>query len=167
MYEPWPKRDYPSNWRIVLAFFITPGAAACLMALVAPAYDGLPTAFERFTATAKIYAVVGAYPIAVFLGIPAYFMLRPHFGPRPLPCAVAGAVVACILWIFLMLFSAGAVSSASIDGQATIIDGSYTAFGWLENLKFIGQIALVGCVAGLVFWCVAAAGFNRSAARAG
>ena len=164
MYEPWSIRHYPPLWRIALAFLVAPGAAAVFMSLVAPAYDGLPTAIERLTATAKIYALMGAYPTAIFLGVPAYFMLRRHFSPRPMTCALVGGVVAAMPWLFLIIVSSGA-SSASIDGRATIIDGRYTAYGWLMNLSFVGQIALVGWTAGLLFWAVAAAGFKRSDVR--
>ncbi|WP_254621044.1 hypothetical protein [Sphingomonas sp. CL5.1] len=135
-----------------------------MMAFVAPAYEGLPTAIERLTATAKLDASLGAYPTAIVVGLPTYFILRRHFSARPLICAVAGAVVAALPWLFLVLVTSGA-SSASIGGQATIIDGHYAAYGWLESTYFIAQIALVGWTAGFLFWAIAAAGFKQPDGR--
>jgi hypothetical protein len=160
MYQPIPQRSYPPAWRVVLAFFIAPAAGAVIMAFVAPAYDGLSSAIERLLATAELFALLGAYPSTLILGVPAYFILRRHLDPRPLSCAFAGAAVAAIPWIFLVL--ASTPSSASIGGRATVIDGQYTAYGWLENAQFIGGIALVGWAAGLIFWAIAAAGAGLS-----
>lgn len=139
---------------------IAPSVGAALMALCAPLYAGLPTTAERLAASAKIYAVVGAYPPALLLGIPAYLMLRRHFAPRPLSCAIVGGGVAAIPWLFLVF--ASRPTTASIGGWSTVIDGQYTAYGWLTNAALVGVIALVGAAAGLAFWAIAAAGVAQS-----
>jgi hypothetical protein len=157
MYEPWPQRIYPPTWRIVLAFLVAPTVGAALLALIAPAYGGLPPV-EQFLSSAKVYALVGAYPTTLLFGVPAYFMARRHFEPRPLSCAIVGGVVAAFPWLILMLVPIA--TSAGIGGRATVIDGSYTAYGWLMNGLFVGQIAAVGFVAGLAFWITAAAGLK-------
>lgn len=41
---------------------------------------------------------------------------------------------------------------ASIGGSATIIDGSYTFAGWMQNLGFIGLFGLLGVGGALLFW---------------
>lgn len=135
------------------------------MALLEPLYAGLPTTTERLIASAKLYALVGAYPPTLLLGVPAYFVLRRHFAPRLLACALAGAGVAAIPWLLLVL--AARPTTASIGGRATVIDGQYTAYGWLVNGSFLGEIALVGCAAGLVFWAIAGSRFSQSNVRNG
>ena len=160
MYEPRPSLTYPPAWRVILAFLVCPLAAALLMALCEPAYEGLPTFTEQVIASAETYAILGAYPTTIIVAVPAYFMLRRHFEARPLTCALAGAIIAAIPWIFLIIVAAGA-SSASIDGRPTVVDGHYTLYGWLMNAWFVGQIALVGWAAGLLFWGIAAAGFQQ------
>lgn len=151
-----PERTYPPTWRIVAAFLIVPGAAALLMAILMPAYDGLADPVERIGRTALGTAVVGAYPTALLLGVPAFFMLRRRFDPTLLNCSLTGAVVAGLPWFILStLFQP---DSASIGGRATVIDGSLTAYGWLTNLKFVGLIAAFGAVGGALFWLIAAAG---------
>jgi len=159
MYQARLPRRYPPAWRIWLGFLVAPAVGALIMGLLAPAYDGLPTFGERLIATVKIYALIGAYPTALLFGVPAYFMARRHFPARPLPCAFVGGVVAALPWMILALISPA--SSASIGGRATIIDGHYTAYGWLTNAGFVGQIALVGSAAGLIFWAISAAGFEQ------
>ncbi len=153
---PTQERAYPPTWRIVAAFAIVPGVAALLLAVLSPAYDGLSDQFERIWRSALAFAVFGAYPATVVLGLPAFFMLRRHFDPKIVNCSLTGAVVASLPWFVLSTFSLP--DSASIDGQATVIDGSLTAYGWLTNLTFVGQIALLGAAGGLLFWLIAAAG---------
>ena len=124
---PTQERAYPPTWRIVAAFAIVPGVAALLLAVLSPAYDGLSDQFERIWRSALAFAVFGAYPATVVLGLPAFFMLRRHFDPKIVNCSLTGAVVASLPWFVLSTFSLP--DSASIDGQATVIDGSLTAYG--------------------------------------
>jgi hypothetical protein len=126
------------------------------MAIAMPAYDGLPNWSERVWRTAEIYGVVGAYPTAVVIGIPAYFLLRRHFAARPLACALVGSVIAALPWALLVLAGSSA-SEASVNGRATVISGHTTAYGWLQNAEFVLTIGVFGAIGGLVFWAVAAA----------
>jgi len=157
MYEPWPDRKYPAVWRVLLAFLLAPGAAALLMAISMPGYAGIPSWSERVWRSAELYAALGAYPITLVFGVPAYFMLRRHLSARPLPCALVGAVVAVFPWMLIILIGPGA-SEASIDGRATVLNGHTTAYGWLQNAEFVLMMAFFGAVGGLIFWAVAAAG---------
>ena len=156
MYSPWPDRTYPPAWRVALAFALAPGAAALFMALLTPAYDGLPSWFERVWRTAQILSAIGAYPSALVFGLPAYLMLRRHFSANLLGCLIVGFVVAALPWA-LLLIGSGA-SEASINGRATVINGQTTAYGWLKNAEFLLTIGLFGAFGGFVFWAVAAAG---------
>lgn len=129
------------------------------MAIAMPGYDGLSNWSERVWRTAGLYGVVGAYPTAVVLGLPAYLTLRRHFAAQPFACALAGFVVAALPWTLLVLAGSGA-SQASIDGRATVIDGHTTAYGWLQNIEMLLTIGTFGAIGGLVFWAVAAAGLR-------
>lgn len=156
MYVVRRERTYPPTWRIVAAFMIVPGAAALLMAILMPAYDGITDRFERIWRSALAFAIFGAYPMTVILGLPAFFILRRHFDAKLVNCSLTGAAVAARPWLVLSTLSLP--DSASIGGRATVIDGSLTAYGWLTNLTFIGQIALLGAAGGALFWLIAAAG---------
>src|SRR5690242_2779626 len=131
------KRAEPPIWRIVTAFLIAPGAAAFLMAILMPAYDGINAPFERIWRSAVAFALFGAYPTTLLVGLPAFFLLRKRLAPKLINCSLAGAVVAALPWLILSLL--GRPDTASIDGKATIAEGSYTAYGWITNLTFIGQ----------------------------
>lgn len=148
---------WPSRWRILLAFAIVPGIAAFAMAAVVPAYSGTPSQFERVWRTAIIDALFGAYPSALVFGLPTYAFLSQRVSPTWLNCSLAGAFVAGVPWILLMLLGPAA-DQASIGGKATVIDGTTTLYGWLLHLQFVGLIALFGSLAGLLFWTILAAG---------
>lgn len=155
MYAARAKRTYPSIWRVILAFVVVPGAAALLMAIVMPAYEGITDPLERIWRSAVAFAVFGAYPPAFIIGLPAFFMLRRHVDATIINCAATGAVVAALPWLVLALLSRP--DNASIGGRSTVINGSLTAYGWLMNFYYVGQIALLGTIAGALFWFIAAA----------
>ncbi|WP_165899621.1 hypothetical protein [Sphingomonas sp. PP-CE-1G-424] len=153
-----PERSYPPIWRIIAAFLIVPGVAALVMAIMMPAYDGISDPLERIWRSALVFAVVGAYPATVILGLPAFLILRRRFEATLLNCSLTGAVAAALPW--LILSSLITPDSASTGGRATVLHGSLTPYGWLTNLTFIGQIALFGAGGGMLFWLFAAAGWK-------
>jgi hypothetical protein len=156
MYIADPERVYPTTWRIVAAFMIVPSAASLLLAILNPAYEGLSNQLERIWRSALVFAVFGAYPATVILGLPAFFMLRRHFDANLVNCSLTGAGVASLPRFILSTLSLP--DNASIDGRATVIDGSLTPYGWLTNLTSVGEIALLGASSGVLFWLIAAAG---------
>jgi len=105
MYAARAKRTYPSIWRVILAFVVVPGAAALLMAIAMPAYEGITDPLERIWRSAVAFAVFGAYPPAFIIGLPAFFMLRRHVNATIINCAATGAVVAALPWLVLALIS--------------------------------------------------------------
>ncbi len=163
MYRTRPERTYPPAWRIVAAFVLVPGLAALIATLSVPLYAGLPSLADRIWRSTVVYGLFGAYPAAIVLGIPAYFLLRRNFDPTLASCALTGAVVAAAPWAFLSM--ASTPDEASIGGRATVINGSKTAFGWLTEAQFIGRIALLGALAGALFWAIAAAGSGAGKVR--
>ncbi|MET0588740.1 MAG: hypothetical protein ABWZ75_09475 [Novosphingobium sp.] len=157
MPEPAPDNRFPPRWRVILAFAIVPGVAALLMAGVNPGYDGLQDSFERVWRPAILFALFGAYPIALIVGIPAYLFLRERFKGTWLNCAIAGAAIAGLPWLFLTMILPSP-DQASIGGKATVVDGSMTAYGWQLQLQFTGTIAIYGIAAGILFWAIATVG---------
>ena len=154
MYKPWPERTYPPAWRVALAFLIAPAFGALLMAVFAAAAES----FETLWRTTLLIAAIGAYPPAILFGIPAYFVLRRHWGANPIGCGLVGAAIAALPWLPFVLFPSA--QSASVDGEATVIDGRYTAYGWLEVVEVLFFVAGLGLAAGIMFWVIAAAGFR-------
>lgn len=154
------ERTDPPIWRLVAAFLIVPGAAAFLMAILMPAYDGINAPFERIWRSAVAFALFGAYPTTLLVGLPVFLLLRTRLAPTLINCSLAGAAVAALPWLVLSLLDRP--ETASIDGKATIAEGSYTAYGWITNLAFMGQIALLGAAGGLLFWLIATAGRRHS-----
>jgi hypothetical protein len=157
MYKPWPERTYPPAWRVALAFLIAPAFGALLMAVFAAA----AVSFETLWPTTLLIAAIGAYPPAILFGIPAYFVLRRHWGANPIGCGLVGAAIAALPWLPFVLFPS--TQSASVDGEATVIDGRYTAYGWLEIVEVLSLLAGLGLAAGIVFWVIAAAGHRSEA----
>ncbi|MBB2961189.1 hypothetical protein [Methylobacterium sp. R2-1] len=151
-----PSRAPAPLWRIIAAFSIAPGAAALLMALSKPEkYAGLHP-IDQVWRTARMYALFGAYPAAVMLGIPAFLMLRKKLHPSPVNCALVGAVTASLPWLIVMLFFPP--QYAGIGDRATVIDYTRTAYGWQEMFLTIFKTALFGACGGFIFWVIAVSG---------
>ena len=143
----------PPLWRVVLAFMLTPAVAATGLACFMPAYDGLPDYWDRVQRTALTFALFGGYPATLVLGLPAYLFLRSRVRATALNCATTGALIASAPWFVLGMMSLP--DWAEVGGQATVRNGTMTMYGWINLFQFVGSIALVGAVAGLVFWLLA------------
>lgn len=160
MYEPWPTRSYPPAWRVVLGFIVAPASAALLMAAYLPGYDGLPP-IQRFWNSAWLYAVVGAYPPTVLLGVPAYFALRRHIEPTLRNCMFVGAALPVLTWGLFSVLPSAAVSE-SVGGRATVINGERTLYGWELAARDLAMLATFGAAAGLVFGLIVLGWRRRS-----
>ena len=161
MNEPSPGRVYPPAWRVVVAFITAPAIAALLMATIAPAYsDALPM-LERILKTAILYAVFGAYPFTLVLGLPAYLLLRHHIKPTIINCMAVGSAVVVLPALIISMMPSG-VTQSSVGGRAIIVDGQRTLYGWQTFAESLLHLAAYGAVGGFVFWLIVA-GFRRSA----
>lgn len=101
-----------------------------------------------FTPAFVIVAVV-----AFCLGLPIYLAAPAARSDTPLVAAAIGFIVGAIVPGLIVFTSAP--DQASIDGRATVIDGSYTVAGWLQNLGLIGFFGLLGVGGALLFrWLV-------------
>jgi hypothetical protein len=125
---------------IVASLIVASGAAAALFAMMLGD-------IRVFTPTFVIVTVV-----AVCLGLPVYLAARAARNDTPVVAAVMGFIVGAVIPAILIL--ASAPDQASVGDTATVIDGSYTAAGWLQNLAFIGLFGLLGVVGSLVFWFI-------------
>lgn len=144
------------HWRIIAAFVFAPLIAAFAFCVVFPAYAGLSDYWTRVFRTLPLVAVFGAYLPTLLFGIPAYLIAVRHLRPSALSCVVVGAVVASIPWTLLGLTARP--DAAYTNGRATVVDGTMTAYGWLEFGQTILTISLFGALGGLAFWVLAIAG---------
>lgn len=133
MYEPWPLRAHPSAWKVIVGFIVAPACAACLLAAVMPGYDGLPP-FERFWQAAWLYAVIGAYPPTIVLGIPAYFALRRQVAANIRNSALVGATLPFAPW-----------------GLLVLIDGAQAFDDWRPVAMTLVALTASGAIGGVVF----------------
>src|SRR4051812_25559227 len=149
MYEPSPMQEYPPAWRVALAFMIAPAFAALLMAAWRPGYDALPPV-QAFWNSAWLYAVVGAYPPTILLGVPAYFALRRHVAATLRNCTLVGAALPLLSWGLLSVVPSGAYEE-SFGGRAAVIAGERTLYGWQVVGQGLIVLAGLGAAAGVVF----------------
>ena len=150
----------PRAWRIALAFIVTPGLASLGLACAMPLYAGLPDLWDRIVRTALMYAMFGAYPPTIVLGLPLYLALKERLRPTLLNCAWAGAVTAALPPLLLGLIANP--TYAYSGGHVTHDHGMRTLWGWLDLGTGVGWMALIGTLTGVAFWLVALCGTRPS-----
>jgi hypothetical protein len=91
--------------------------------------------------------------VALVFGLPAYMAARTARHDTPVVAAISGFIVGAAIPAVLLLAGPNA-DEASVGKTATVIGGSYTAAGWLQNLAMLGLFGLAGIAGGLVFWLV-------------
>lgn len=131
---------YRSAEKFAAGLTVASGAAAAVFALM---FGDI----RVFTPTFVIVAVV-----AVSLGLPVYLGARAARNDTPLVAAGMGFIVGAVIPAILVL--ASAPDQASVGGTATVINGSYTFAGWMQNLALIGFFGLLGVGGALVFWFI-------------
>ncbi len=129
------------------------------MAALEPGYEGLQSYWERIWRTAVLFGIFGAYPTTLVFAGPAFLLLQGRLAANWINCVVAGAVIAAGPWFLLSLLGPAA-DEASIGERATVINGTRTAYGWLVEFQYIGEIAVFGAIGGLLFWLIATGGRN-------
>jgi hypothetical protein len=142
--------DRPPWWRVAAAFVAAPAIAALAYSSLNPMYEGLPDLSERIWKTFVIVSVVGGYFPSVVLGVPIFLFLRRRVRPTLFNCTLVGATVAALPWLVLALLPIA--KEASTDGRTTVVDYHLTWFGLSEVLKLVGEVAVFGLLAGIVFW---------------
>lgn len=111
-----------------------------------------------------IFVVVAI--VSCVLGLPVYLATRARRNDTPIVAAVMGFVVGAAIPAIL-IFGGPAADKASIGDTATVINGSYTAAGWLQNFAFIGFFGLVGVGGALAFWKLVGRGATADTAEGG
>jgi hypothetical protein len=147
-----------SIWRVILAFVLTPLLISLALASAMPFYNGLPNYMDRVLRTWPLYVIFGALPPTILFGVPTFLILRKLARLSLVNCAAVGAIIITVPWFFLFLFPTG---SAWTGDRATIINGEYTAYGWLEFAQTMLIFAAAGAVGGAIFWMIAAAKWPR------
>jgi len=126
---------------IAAGLILASGAAAALFTLISGD-------IRFFTPTFVVVAVV-----AVCLGLPAYLAARASRNDTPAVAAIMGLIVGAAVPAIIVL-SGPRADQASVGNTATVINGSYTLAGWLENLMMVGLFGLLGIGGALVFWFI-------------
>jgi len=157
--EDWKKMDdlrspQISWWRLAVAFAFAPMVPAFILACIEPGYAGIPSMPERIFRSTVIYAEVGGYLPMIALGIPAFLLLRKRMTTSVLNCALVGALVASTPWLLLGLFPEPNFSAYS-GGHVTFDHGLPTLWGLIDTAILTAETALLGALAGVVFWAVA------------
>lgn len=130
--------QFRSAITIAAGLTVASGAAAAVFALI---FGDL----KVFTPAFVIIAVV-----AVCLGLPVYLAARAARNDTPRVAAIMGFVVGAVVPAIVVLSSTP--DQAWVGDTATVIDGSYTVAGWLQNLGFIALFGLLGLGGALLFW---------------
>jgi hypothetical protein len=147
--DTWPK---PSTNRLLLAFLGAPASATALV--VAPVAigaalsgQGWVMAIPGFFGIFIIGFLFVALPLTVVFGIPLFLMLRKRVRLTFWASSLAGVAVLYLpLAIFLLILASQQTPS---DGRGP---------GWLEVVEAFGVAAVLGSVAGFVFWLIAVTG---------
>ena len=124
---------------IAAAWIVASGVVAVALAL-------LLADISYFKSMFVIVALVSG-----LLGLPIYLAARAQRNDTSIVAAVIGFIVGAVIPAVVIL-SGPAVDEAWSGGTTTVINGSYTAAGWLENFALIGFFGLVGVGGALAFW---------------
>jgi hypothetical protein len=150
------RRLHPA--RVILGFLIAPLAGAAFFAVLAMAIPGFNPleSLRDAVGFVLLIAMYGAYPPALLLGVPAYFVLRNWVAPKLHTTALVGGVIACIPWLWAMYWPGlRAGVSSQVGTCVSEIDGVTTWCGHMQNLKMLSLIFLGGVAGGAAFWlCV-------------
>ena len=130
--------QFRSVLTIAAGLTVASGAAAAVFTLM---FGDI----KVFTPAVTIIAVV-----AVCLGLPVYLAARAARNDTPRVAAIMGFIVGGIVPAILVF--ASTPDQASVGDTATVVDGSYTFAGWLQNLGFIALFGLLGVGGALLFW---------------
>lgn len=140
----------PSVLRVLAALPIAP--LPSLLILLALMTDWTVFSFEYLAGAWPALVVVELIAIVVG-GISAALLLhRIEFSL--LSCTLTGGFVAILPFLLIVFFTAigGSTVDASINGTATVIDGSKTLYGYWQDTKFFGILGLLGGVGGAFFY---------------
>jgi hypothetical protein len=121
--------------RMMTAFALAPlaGAAVAATAIAAWTGDALTGLF------ALVFAAAWAIPVTVFLGLPAYLILRRHLALPPGRSAFVGGIVAVVPYpIFMTL------DPETFHGSDNLMMNALAAAG----------VVLLGGLGGFVFWAI-------------
>jgi hypothetical protein len=115
---------------------------------------GIAVGLTGGSLSAGLFIAVIALIHAVFLGVPAYFLLRRIGWVNVISATAVGLVAAC-LPVGLLLFPgwSGPQDSSLWQGSVPlVINGASTAQGWHSYWETLAVFAAFGVVVGSLFW---------------
>jgi hypothetical protein len=100
---------------------------------------------------------------AAVLGLPAYWFARRRGLFKWFTCLIGGAFIGALPLGMLLTLSelGGGVTSASVGGVPTVVNGVTTLAGWLQLLEIVAALACLGAAGGFAFWLSARASSAR------
>jgi len=110
---------------------LAPSAAAATVTVV----DGLPNG--GYPQWLVLIALVGGYPAALVLGLPAFFTLRSGWGQKCIHVTVAGGIIAAAPWLLFVLIGPNPEMATSGE-HVTVVGGAKTILGWLDGMRMVG-----------------------------
>lgn len=148
----------PPIRRLILGLAIGPAVAALVFATVSALFGGLPSLLVRIWQT-FVTTLWGVHPVTLVFVLPLYLLLQDLLRPSLLNCALAGAAVSAFPWLVLGLL--GKPEEPSIGSIVTVHNHMRTLAGWGERLHIVGGMAILGVIAGTLFWARAVIGPRR------
>lgn len=94
--------------------------------------------------------------IGAVIGLPLFFLIRSRGQANWRTAVITGFFVVAVVPAVLLIVPGA--DQASTGGVPTVVDGSYTAFGWLQNLVVVGFFGCAGSLGGLFFWRIVRGG---------
>lgn len=141
-----PREPAPSR-RVALAFLLAPVPSILIYAIREVGIG------ERLPGSAGLVALLGAYPLVLFVGVPLYLALHRTMRPELVwVCVLAGAIAA-LPWLLLALASGS--GSSQIGSVVVMENGRLTWLGFWLRARLLGEIFALGALAGAVFWMLA------------
>ncbi len=147
--------ENPSTDRTIAAFLIAPLIPAILSAAYTSGYD-----VGEFFVSLYLICLVGAYPPAILIGLPIYFLLRKNVRPTLISVVMIGASIAVLPWLILEFFGPRS-DRFEFNGVILIENGKHTVAGWNSVLRAWTKSVMLGAIGGAVFYCMIAPSHRR------
>jgi hypothetical protein len=150
----------------ILAPLIVAMAIACIVFVLAATGEpgGLGRAFFASTLALGIAVLVG-WASALILGVPAYLALKRLRIVSPWPTIAIAALIGALFPWHSHWHRLDPSSSISINGCEIVARGVTTACGYRHLALDTIMPALVGAMAGVVFWLIYAGGWRLRASQ--
>jgi len=92
--------------------------------------------------------------VTIALGLPLYYLFRRLSWTSPFLFALGGALIPASVFALTGLLPSESSASFSVGGEycEAVVDGIRSGCGWAAFYRGLGQVFLLGAVAGFAFW---------------